>query len=380
MAAPPPTVFLSYRRNVSAFIARAVFQDLRQHGYDVFMDVESIDSGQFDTIILNQIAARGHFLVILTPGALDRCHEPDDWLRREIEYAIELGRNVVPILVNEFHFDDTTRAHLPETLRDLPRYNGLELLHSYFDAAMERLRTRFLKEPAQGVITPAPPQDAAVVQQKIEEAARQPAPTPQELSAEDYFNRGRALDDHSDEEIAYYTEALQLNPLYVEAYYHRGLARESQGDKAGAFADYTTALQLNPLYVEAYWSRGLARESQGDEAGAIADYTTALQLDPERVEAYWSRGLLFISQNNWTGAIADWTEALRLFPEHVDSYFFRGWARDAHGDRAGALADYEQYLALGGGGEGGPGHQETVERRIRALRAPSQGFWRKFWS
>src|SRR5215813_1147434 len=98
MAAPAPTVFLSYRRHVSAFIARAVFQDLRQHGYDVFMDVESIDSGQFDTIILNQIAARAHFLVILTPGALDRCQEPDDWLRREIERAIALGRNVVPIL------------------------------------------------------------------------------------------------------------------------------------------------------------------------------------------------------------------------------------------------------------------------------------------
>jgi hypothetical protein len=60
MDAPLPSVFLSYRRNVSAFIARAVFQDLRQHGYDVFMDVESIDSGQFETIILNQIAARAH--------------------------------------------------------------------------------------------------------------------------------------------------------------------------------------------------------------------------------------------------------------------------------------------------------------------------------
>src|SRR4051812_18058295 len=47
MDAPPPTVFLSYRRDVSAFIARAIFMDLRQHGYDVFMAVESIDSGQF---------------------------------------------------------------------------------------------------------------------------------------------------------------------------------------------------------------------------------------------------------------------------------------------------------------------------------------------
>jgi tetratricopeptide (TPR) repeat protein len=244
MAAPPTTVFLSYRRNVSSFIARAVLQDLRQHGYDVFMDVESIDSGQFDTMILAQIAARAHFLVILTHGTLEGCQEPDDWLRREIECAMELRRNIIPILVNDFHFDDSVRAYLTGRLRDLPRYNGLVLPHDYFDAAMERLHTRFLKLPAQGIITPAPPQNAPAVQQKIEEAARQPAPTKQELSAEDYFNRGLALNDNSDEEIAYYTEAIQLNPQHATAYYNRGGARGEQGDLAGAIADYEQYLVL----------------------------------------------------------------------------------------------------------------------------------------
>jgi formylglycine-generating enzyme required for sulfatase activity len=141
----------------------------------VFMDVESIDSGQFGAIILKQIAARAHFLVILTPGALDGVQEPDDWLRREIEHAIALGRNVVPILVNDYRFDDTVRAHLPETLRALPDYNGLPLYDTFFTEAMERLRTRFLEESVQRSITPAPPQDASVVQQIIAEAVRQAA-------------------------------------------------------------------------------------------------------------------------------------------------------------------------------------------------------------
>ena len=64
------TVFISYRRSVASFIARAIFQDLRANGYDVFMDVESIDSGLFNRIILNQIEARAHFLIILTPGTV----------------------------------------------------------------------------------------------------------------------------------------------------------------------------------------------------------------------------------------------------------------------------------------------------------------------
>jgi hypothetical protein len=57
--------FISYRRDLSAFMARAVFQDLRTNGIDVFMDVESIDAGQFDRIILHQIAARPYSLLSL---------------------------------------------------------------------------------------------------------------------------------------------------------------------------------------------------------------------------------------------------------------------------------------------------------------------------
>ncbi|MBK9751004.1 MAG: toll/interleukin-1 receptor domain-containing protein [Chloroflexi bacterium] len=52
------TVFISYRRSTSSYLARAIYMDLKQHGYDVFMDVQSIDAGQFDEIILRQIEAR----------------------------------------------------------------------------------------------------------------------------------------------------------------------------------------------------------------------------------------------------------------------------------------------------------------------------------
>jgi hypothetical protein len=81
------SIFISYRRSVSKHLARLIFQELRARGHDVFLDVSTIDSGAFDRIILNQIAARPHFLLILSPGALERCANEDDWLRREIEEA-----------------------------------------------------------------------------------------------------------------------------------------------------------------------------------------------------------------------------------------------------------------------------------------------------
>ncbi len=97
------TVFISYRRNVASFIARAIFLELRANGYDVFMDVESIDSGAFDTIILRQIEARAHFVLILTPGTLERCAEPGDWLRREIEHAMDHAAQHRAAVRQRFH-------------------------------------------------------------------------------------------------------------------------------------------------------------------------------------------------------------------------------------------------------------------------------------
>jgi hypothetical protein len=90
------TVFISYRRDTPWF-ARAVFQSLTQYGYDVFLDYTGLASGDFESVILENIRARAHFVVLLTPSALERCTEPADWLRREIETALESRRNIVSL-------------------------------------------------------------------------------------------------------------------------------------------------------------------------------------------------------------------------------------------------------------------------------------------
>src|SRR5689334_12443179 len=106
------TVFISYRRaNVSW--ALAIFQNLTNHGYDVFFDYNGIGSGDFERVILGNIDARAHFLLLLPPQALNGCSEPGDWLRREIEHAIGGQRNIVPVMLEGFDFAK------PETLVQL---------------------------------------------------------------------------------------------------------------------------------------------------------------------------------------------------------------------------------------------------------------------
>jgi hypothetical protein len=98
------TVFVSYRRTNISW-ALAIFQNLTQHGYDVFIDYDGIASGNFATAILENIKARAHFLVLLTPTALERSSDPKDWMRREIEAALESRRNIVPVMLDGFKFD-----------------------------------------------------------------------------------------------------------------------------------------------------------------------------------------------------------------------------------------------------------------------------------
>ena len=150
------TVFISYRRKDQAW-ALNVYKDLKSRQYDVFFDYESIPSGDFEQIIVSNIKARAHFILVLTPTALDRCNESGDWVRREIETAMDERRNIIPLLFDDFSFTLTNVSEkLTGKLSSLKRYNGLEVPATYFDDAMRRLRKKYLNVRLDAVLLPIP--------------------------------------------------------------------------------------------------------------------------------------------------------------------------------------------------------------------------------
>lgn len=362
-------VFISYRRT-NAFLARSVYQDLRANGYDAFFDFESIDSGSFERVILNQIAARAHFIVILTPSALERCGEPDDWLRREIEYAIDLKRNIVPLMFEGFDFKDV-QEYLTGKLGVLSAYNAQRVPTDFFDEAMARLRTRFLNVPIDAVLHPTPPADRSIVRKAIAAADALPSVTEAQLTAEQWFERGRNA-TKLDDQIYCYTEAIRLNPNLDEAYNNRGNARRAKGDIDAALNDYDQAILINPRFSTAYYNRANARRAKVitvtltpaleldasqiqnipnslynyDEV--IADYNQAIELNPEYVDAYNNRGVVRYEKGDFEGAFADYDQAIRVNPSYAKPYKNRGLALQRQGDLKRANADFEQYLRLDG--------------------------------
>jgi hypothetical protein len=331
MARIEKTVFISYRRTNVAW-ALAISQNLTHSGFDVFFDFQGIASGDFEQVILENIRARAHFVVLLTPSALERVAEPGDWLRREIETAVDTQRNVVPLMMDGFDFKTPAiTKHLTGPLSALRHYNALPVPPEYFSEAMQRLRERFLAVPLDAVLHPAsrPAMAAGRDQQRLASAA--PAVSAPEISAGQWFERGFQATD-AGEKMRCYSEAIRLKPDYAIAYYTRGNARKAKGDVDGAIGDYNEAIRLKPDFAEAYNNRGVARDDKGDVDGAIGDYN----------------------------------EAIRLKPDFAIAYNNRGIDRQAKGDVDGAIGDYQKYLDLGGGRR--YGDQAKVEGIIRKLK------------
>ena len=271
------TVFISYRRTNVPW-ALAIFQNLTQHGYDVFFDYNGIASGDFERVILGNITARAHFLVLLTPSALERCGEPGDWLRREIETALDGRRNIVPLMLEGFDFGTPTIAsQLTGKLEALKGYNGLSIPPEYFMEAMERLRDRYLNVPLTAVLHPASPsaQRSATEQKAAANAA--PAVQEEELTAQQWFERGFAAAD-VDERLRFYNEAIRLKPDYALPFGNRGELRRDKGDVEGALQDFNEAIRLKPDYANAFNNRGFVRREKGDAEGAERDYNEAIRL------------------------------------------------------------------------------------------------------
>ena len=343
---PSNAAFISYRRDSSGILAMALYQHLTDRGVDAFYDIESIRAGQFDTIILNQIAARPYFLLVLTPGALERCRDPDDWLLREIEQAIATHRLIVPVHTPSFDFNDVTYFLPPETGAAVRRFNGQELPQRWFHFAVQQLIDEFLV-PIQMADAAVSASDQTVVNELIRRTRAAPTVTPIQLSAEEYFERALACPpDDADGKIADYSEAIRLNPVYAAAFNNRGNAFRAKGDQNGAIADYNEVLRLDSQDAAAYNNRGNARWARDDLDGAIADYSEAIRLDPEYDAAYNNRGNARWAKDDLDGAIADFDEVIRLDPHDAGALKNRGIARSSRGDLDGAIADHSAVLRL----------------------------------
>jgi formylglycine-generating enzyme required for sulfatase activity len=161
-------IFLSYRRQDSAYVAQFIYERLRAHfGADaIFMDIDAIPIGvDFREHITAAVDQCGLLLAVIgrnwagETGAPRRIDDPRDFVRIEIEAALERNLPVVPILID--HAQMPCEADLPPSLALLAYRNALNLdpgrdFHHHVDRLIKGIE-RLLRQPH--LATAAPPAD-----------------------------------------------------------------------------------------------------------------------------------------------------------------------------------------------------------------------------
>ncbi|CAI4230448.1 unnamed protein product [Auanema sp. JU1783] len=139
-------VFISYRRSTGNQLASLIKVLLQLRGYKVFIDVDKLYAGKFDSSLLKNIQAAKHFILVLTPHSLDRLlndHNCEDWIHKELRCAFQFNKNIIPIFDQSFEFPQD-EDQIPKDVRHITKYNGVKWVHDYQDACMHKV-VRFLE-------------------------------------------------------------------------------------------------------------------------------------------------------------------------------------------------------------------------------------------
>ena len=136
-------IFISYRREDTAALAHPLYDRLSaRFGEDrVFIDVQSIASGvDFTEKMVGTLAGCNVLLALIgrewsastDSKGTRRLDKPDDWVRVEIETALQRDILVIPVLVDGTEMPQA--GYLPPGLRPLIRRQAIKLSQASFES------------------------------------------------------------------------------------------------------------------------------------------------------------------------------------------------------------------------------------------------------
>jgi hypothetical protein len=141
-------IFLSYRREDAAPYARLLQLQLSERFPDarVFMDLDSIEAGlDFAEVVRDAVDSCAVLVALIgrqwatvaDEEGRRRLDDPDDYVRFEVQTALERGVRVIPVLVDDVR--PLRQQQLPAELHKLARLNALELSYGRYQYDSGRL-------------------------------------------------------------------------------------------------------------------------------------------------------------------------------------------------------------------------------------------------
>ena len=197
-AGPTGRIFISYRREETAYPAGWLFDRLAEHfgAGQIFKDVDSIELGDdFVEMITRAVGSCDVLLALIGDQWLTvtdkqgrrRLDDPNDFVRLEIEAALKRNVRIIPILVEGATMP--LADEMPAPIAGLARRQALELSPNRFEYDSSRL-LKVLATTLADVRTAQ--DDAAAISTSAASAPDQRIPAQQSLKQQEHPKRRRA--------------------------------------------------------------------------------------------------------------------------------------------------------------------------------------------
>ena len=154
------------------------------------------------------------------------------------------------------------------------------------------------------------------------------------------------LAGETDEAIAQYRLAVQINPRNGDARNNLGFALARAGRQEEAIATYQTALQIDPAFGKARNNLGVALVSVGRTDEAVRQFLEALKGNPRDAATHNNLGRVLVLQGKIDDAITHYQAALAIDPQFAQTHLNLGRALALQGKRAEAIAHYSEAVRL----------------------------------
>ncbi|XP_006152426.2 tetratricopeptide repeat protein 6 [Tupaia chinensis] len=149
---------------------------------------------------------------------------------------------------------------------------------------------------------------------------------------------------HYESEVNILTEEINNKKKYPAfAYCRRGAIYRKLGKLQSAMNDLQEAIRLEPLFLNAYWHRHFLYLFQDKVNEALDDLNYINKYNKNNAEVYLSKAEIFREKKDITLAILNYTQAIKCKPTDADTYFRRGQMYDID-NRILAIDDFSKCI------------------------------------
>jgi tetratricopeptide (TPR) repeat protein len=143
--------------------------------------------------------------------------------------------------------------------------------------------------------------------------------------AREHLQKGKELyrDDHDDEAVLAFQDAVRLDPDLAEAHFRLGLGYESLGKREEAEAEYKKAVQGYKKYfeenrddAEAHYALGQTYANLGQYSEAIREYREATKLKNDDPDIYYDLGVAYTKLAQYDAAATAFSKSLEIDPDY----------------------------------------------------------------